>query len=156
MTRRAVESGEKFHAQQYLPNLISQGNFDTVDFFSAFPRTGGHNAQIDLATGTPPDIDLRRELLGRRVSVRTETDCLPRYCEEADRRTAYCYNRLPWQLVGNYENRACAQHVEEWRRTTFRPILGAYGSLTEDGLATVVWGYRNQTGMGVRMVSIGP
>ena len=86
------------------------------------------------------NFDLGRELLEGMSEVLTKTDCHPRYCDEASNRASYFYNQLSSQLVGNYENRAYAQPVKDWRLKTAKCAIGELEELSQGGMENVVWG----------------
>ena len=113
MTFGTVEGAGKLSASEYLEGLIADVNSDTVDFVTSCVRAGGVNAELDVATRTPGNFDLVRDLLEERAKVLAKTDCLPWYCNGAQKRTSYFYNRFPGRLVGNYGNLVCAQPVKD-------------------------------------------
>ena len=56
---------------------ITQKDFETVGFPTAFARADGHTAEIDLDSRTPKDFDFRKDPLRGKANALTMTDCLP-------------------------------------------------------------------------------
>ena len=59
--------------------------------FSAFARTVGPSAEIDVEKRNSTGFDLKREVLEGRPEVLTGKDCLPLYCASSSKRTSYFY-----------------------------------------------------------------
>ena len=79
---------EKLSASDYLSGNVQKQGFRTTDLLYAFIKTDGHGGQIDLATRSSPDFDLKAELLQGRVKVLTKTDCPEWHCKEDNRQAA--------------------------------------------------------------------
>ena len=88
--------------------------------------------------------------------VLTETDFLPQYCAAAATHTAYLYNKLPSELVGNYENRVSARPVKDWGLATSKTIFRHLWNSNRRRSIDSRFGWPpSRLGKGLRMVSHG-